>query len=68
VAADLMEHVIKERHPRLDLAAAATIEPELHPHIGFSGDAMHFTCAHGLLAPEALTQSEQSDHAGLTCH
>ena len=40
VAADLVEHVIEEGHAGGHLAGATAIEAELHPHVGFAGDAV----------------------------
>ena len=48
------------------MALATAIEIKLDPHIGFTGDAMDLTCAHGSRAPEALIQSQQTDHAERT--
>ncbi len=40
VAGELMQHVIQEGHAGGHLAAAAAIEVEGHPHIGFTGNAV----------------------------
>ncbi len=40
VAADLVEHVVKERHAGAHRAGPAAIEAEGHPHVGFTRDAV----------------------------
>jgi hypothetical protein len=46
MAADLVEHVVEERHTGAGLAAARAIEVEPNPHIGFAREAVDLTCAH----------------------
>jgi hypothetical protein len=48
VAADLVEHVVEERHTGAHRALARAIEAERHPHIGFAGDAVDRAGAHGV--------------------
>ena len=66
MTADLMQHVVEKRHSGDGVALPRAIEIQPDPHIGFAGDAMDLTCAHGSRAPEALTQSQQTDHAERT--
>ena len=40
MAGELVQHVIQEGHTGGHLAAAAAIEVEGHPHIGFTSNAM----------------------------
>ncbi len=47
MAADLVEHVVEERHAGAHRAGAAAIEAQGHAHIGFAGDAMDAAGAHG---------------------
>ena len=48
VAADLMKHVVKERHTGAGLALAGAVEIQTHLHIGFTSDPMDrsLTCHH----------------------
>jgi hypothetical protein len=46
MAADLVEHVVEERHAGVGLAAARAIEVEPNPHIGFARNAVNLTDAH----------------------
>ena len=48
VAADLVEHVVKEVHARVHFAAAAAVEPQAHAYVGFAGDAVDAAGAHGV--------------------
>jgi len=47
MAGELVQHVIEKRHARTHLAAPRAVEIEHNAHVGLTGDAMNFTCAHG---------------------
>jgi hypothetical protein len=47
VAADLVEHVVKEGHACAGLAPSGAIQVQAYTHIGFPGDAMDGTAAAG---------------------
>ena len=48
MAADLMKHVVEERHTGAGLALAGAIQIQTHIHISFTGDPMDrsLTCHH----------------------
>ena len=54
VTADLVEHVIEEGHTGGHLAGATAIEAELHPHVGFPGDAVDLCGAAGVAGGAVL--------------
>ena len=45
MAGELVQHVIQKGHASSHLAAAAAIEVERHPHIGFTGDTVNLSGA-----------------------
>jgi predicted ribosomally synthesized peptide with nif11-like leader len=66
MAADLMEHVIQERHAGADGADTAAIEAEGDAHVGLTGDAMDAAAAHDVPGLRALIRAPIMPGRGTT--